>query len=85
MRVSAPASPGLNAEYEDLLEAYDRAGLPFERALTRLSQARRLLSQGETAAAQRVAAEALDLARQYAMPILAADACALQALSASEG
>jgi hypothetical protein len=85
MRVSAPASPGLNAEYEDLLEAYDRAGLPFERTLTRLSQARRLLSQGETAAGQRVAAEALDLARQYAMPILAADACALQALSASEG
>jgi hypothetical protein len=67
------------------LEAYDRAGLPFERTLTRLSQARWFLSQGETAAAHRVAAEALDLARQYAMPILAADARALPALSVSKG
>ncbi|HBI43937.1 MAG TPA: hypothetical protein DDY78_13960, partial [Planctomycetales bacterium] len=75
LRVTASTPSGLNAEYEDLLEAYDRAGLPFERTLTRLSYARWLLSQGETAAARRIAAEALDLARQYAMPILAADAC----------
>jgi hypothetical protein len=76
LSVTAPKSPGLKAEYEELLEAYDRAGLPFERTLTRLRYARWLLRQSETAAAQRIAAEARELARQYAMPILAADASA---------
>ncbi len=78
LSVTAPDTPGLDAEYGDLLEAYDRAGLPFERTLTRLRYARRLLSQSQSDAARRVAAEALDLARQYAMPILAAEAEALQ-------
>ncbi len=77
LSVTAPASPGLNAEYAELLEAYDRAGLPFERTLTRLRYARWLLSQHETAAAKRIADEALELARQYVMPILAANASVL--------
>ena len=71
---SALDSLGLNAEYESLLEAYDRAGLPFERTLTRLRYARWLAAHGDAAAARSMAAEALDLARQYTMPILAAEA-----------
>jgi hypothetical protein len=85
LSATAPDSPGLNAEYGELLDAYDRAGLPFERTLTRLRYGRRLLAQSNTAAARRMAIEAHHLARQYAMPILAADAIALQARSANEG
>jgi hypothetical protein len=73
LRITAP-SPDLEAEYRDLLEAYDRAGLPFERALTRLSHARWQLAQGASGAGHRTASAALELARQYAMPVLAADA-----------
>jgi len=69
-RVTAGPTPELETEYRDLLEAYDRAGLPFERCLTRLSEARRLLACGDVA----TASAARDLARQYAMPILEGDA-----------
>ena len=56
------------------MEAYDRAGLPFERCLTRLGAARLLLALGRAEEARATAGEAADLARQYAMPMLAADA-----------
>jgi hypothetical protein len=79
LSVATPEAPGLKAEYKELLEAYDRAGLPWERTLTRLRYARWLQSQGEREAAHHNTAEALDLARQYAMPVLAAEASALQA------
>ena len=74
LRVTAGVTPELETEYRDLLEAYDRAGLPFERCLTRLSQARWQLTGGDPLAARRTATAARELARQYAMPILEADA-----------
>ena len=45
MRADDPASAlpreeaDLGSEYRELVEAYDRGGLPFERGLARLSQA----------------------------------------------
>ena len=64
----------LDGEYRDLLEAYDRGGLPFERALTRLSYAAWLRKNDILDQAERVANSALALARQYAMPIVEMDA-----------
>ena len=61
LSVTSPESPGLRAEYEELLEAYDRAGLPWERTLTRVRYARWLLSQGKAELARHITAEALDL------------------------
>ena len=51
-----------------------RITTPFERALTRLSLARWLLAHGEPHRARGFLATTLDLARQYAMPVMAADA-----------
>jgi len=67
----------LDSEYRALLEAYDRGGLPYERALTRLSHACWLRQRGEDEAARAVAAAARSLATQYDMRIVEADACAL--------
>src|SRR2546423_14375106 len=39
------AQADLGLEYRDILEAYDRGGLPYERALTRLSFGCWLLAQ----------------------------------------
>ncbi|HEY7152833.1 MAG TPA: hypothetical protein VH575_02640, partial [Gemmataceae bacterium] len=64
----------LGVEYRELLEAYDRGGLPFERALTRLSYAAWLRTQGQADQAEKVNGIALDLARQYSMRILESDA-----------
>ncbi len=69
----------LGIEYRELLDAYDRGGLPFERTLTRLSYAAWLLAEGEMDQASNVNRAALDLARQYAMPILEADSLILVA------
>ena len=57
-RVTAGPTPELETEYRELLEAYDRAGLPFERCLTRLSEARRLLACGEPEAGRAMAVAA---------------------------
>ncbi|MHB1423803.1 MAG: hypothetical protein ACYC3I_11530 [Gemmataceae bacterium] len=74
----------LAVEYQELLEAYDRGGLPFERVLTRLSYAAWLLSQGQTEQADRVSRAALDLARQHGMRVLQADAWTALATSAEK-
>jgi hypothetical protein len=66
----------LGAEYRELLDAYDRGGLPFERALTRLRYAAWLRSQDEMEQAKKTASMALDLARQFRMRILEADSLA---------
>jgi tetratricopeptide (TPR) repeat protein len=69
----------LGKEYRDLLEAYDRAGMPFERVLTRLSYARLLLTLGETKQARAVNAVSLELCRRFGMTRLETDCRALQA------
>ncbi len=64
----------LGSEYRDLVEAYDRGGLPYERTLTRLSQSRWLHGQGQTAAAREAAGAARELAQRHNMRLLEADA-----------
>jgi tetratricopeptide (TPR) repeat protein len=71
LRVRQPEED-LQSEYRDLLEEYDRAGLPLERALTRLSYGRCLLANGDAAAD--VADDALHLARRHGLHVLEADA-----------
>jgi len=80
VRVTSP-SPAidLGAEYELLLEAYDRGGLPFERTLTRLGYARWLLSKDRWQPARSVLEVALELARRQRMPIIEADGWAMVA------
>lgn len=63
----------LDGEYRQLLEEYDRAGMPFERALTRLRYAAWLQRQGEAEQADRINQAALELAREHGMLILEAD------------
>jgi hypothetical protein len=78
LRVSAsPLPDDLGNVYESLIEAYDRGGLPYERALTRLSFARWLLAHNRRAEAEAVNAVALDLARRHGMRIVVADALTL--------
>jgi hypothetical protein len=67
----------LSADYEQVLEEYDRGGLPFERALTRLSFARWLLARGSADRAGEVNAVTLQLTRRHGMRILEADALEL--------
>jgi tetratricopeptide (TPR) repeat protein len=64
----------LDREYRDLSEAYDRGGLPYERALTRLGHARLLLAHGEGARAREILSVVRDLARRHGMRILECDA-----------
>jgi hypothetical protein len=71
--IGGEESIDLGEEYRELLEAYDRGGLPFERALTRLRYAAWLRAQGEREQAQNAARKARDLARQFGMRILESD------------
>lgn len=66
----------LEKEYRELLEAYDRGGLPFERALTRLRYAAWLRDQNEMEQAKKEARTALELSQQYGMRILERDSVA---------
>jgi tetratricopeptide (TPR) repeat protein len=73
-RVTASADQAfLLGEYAALVEAYDRAGLPYERALTRLGQCRLLMKTGQIAEAQSVNHETLAISRRHQMAILEAD------------
>jgi hypothetical protein len=74
MRLLGPAPPDLRNDYAELEEAYDRGGLPFERALTRLSHVRWLIAQRSLDQAEAVNEVTLALARQDAMAIVEADA-----------
>jgi hypothetical protein len=78
LRVTGQAAD-LGGEYRALLDAYERGGLPFERALTRLSYARWLLMGGKADEAQAVGAVALDLCRRHGMAVLEVDAMELAA------
>lgn len=66
------------AVYGSLLEEYDRGGMPWERSLVRLSEARRLLGQEQVSQAQAVNAVTLDVTRRHEMRILEADAWRLE-------
>ncbi len=78
LRVRGDASSQLGKPYRDLLDAYDRGGLPFERVLTRLSYGRWLLAQGDAAQARAIAAGALELCRRFGIAVLDSDCLALQ-------
>jgi tetratricopeptide (TPR) repeat protein len=82
--VGAGDNVDLGVEYRQLLEEYDRGGLPFERALTRLSYIAWLIAREDFDRAERVHRTALDLARQYGMPLLEADAWSLGRLLADK-
>lgn len=74
-RCTKQESPGDLAKlYADVLDGYDRGGLPWERALTRLSQARWLLGEGKIEEVDSVNQVTLEIAQRYAMPIHEADA-----------
>jgi hypothetical protein len=85
MRADLLRLQGANADgevaalYGAVLESYDRSGLPYERALSRLGYGRWLLSRGEDAQAEAVNAITLELAERYRMAIVAADAWSLEA------
>jgi tetratricopeptide (TPR) repeat protein len=64
----------LVAPYEETLEAYDVAGMPYERALTRLGYARLLEGLGRRDDAHAVNAAVLALAQRHGMTIMAVDA-----------
>lgn len=61
----------LGKPYRDLLDAYDKGGLPFERVLTRLSYARWLQTHRDQA--QALASAALELCRRFDMRLLQKD------------
>ncbi len=64
----------LGAEYRDILDAYERGGMPFERSADALSYARWLRAAGQDAEARAVSAAALELCRRHGMAVLEADA-----------
>ncbi len=75
LRIQGDAS--LGHAYRALLDAYDRGGLPFERALTRLGYTQFLVSTGERAEARAVNAVTLELTQRFGMRCLERDALAL--------
>jgi len=78
-RIHEPLLSTLEAEYRALVEAYDRAGLPFERTLTRLSLARFLLTQERFQEVHEINAMTLAVARRHRLRILEVDAVELEA------
>ena len=77
LRLSADPPADLTETYRDLIEEYDRGGLPWERAVTRLSQAQWLGRQGMTREAKNLVGEVIPLARRHGMRIVEADALML--------
>jgi hypothetical protein len=74
----------LEGEYRALLDAYDRAGLPCERVLTRLSYAAWLLERDRVEAAAAVHAVTLGLIQQTGLAGLEIDALELAERLATE-
>jgi hypothetical protein len=73
-RISEPAAD-LEQEYRALTEAFDKAGMPWERGMARLGYTRWLLGRGRMPEAQAINNVTADLAGRFAMPVMAADAC----------
>lgn len=85
LRVTRAASDiDLDAEYRELIECYDRAGLPFERVLTRLSYGRWLLAQRRPEEATAAAANAATLCIRYRMACFELDVADLIAAAAPD-
>ena len=78
------AGADLDEEYTALLEAFERAGLVWEQALTRLGRAAWRSARGDTAGAHGDADAALALARRYRMAVVEADALERLAVGAEE-
>jgi hypothetical protein len=76
-RVRDPAVD-LAGEYAALVEEYDRAGLPLERALTRLSLASWWRARGEATRAEQALDESLSLIDSFGLAGLAVDAWAMK-------
>jgi hypothetical protein len=72
-----PANIDLESEYRELIVAYDRSGLPYERCLTRLGCARWLWTNKQHAEAKAVNAVTMELASRHAMRIVLVDALEL--------
>lgn len=73
LRATRGASVDLIEEYRALLDEYDRAGLPVERVLTRLSFVALLLALGEVGRAAECHAVTLELIRQAKLGGLESD------------
>lgn len=72
-RVQGGPGSDLDAEYRQLLDAYDRSGLPYERVLTRLSHAAFLRVAGRIDEAATVNSEAQAVVEQARLGGLRAD------------
>lgn len=64
----------LGTDYRALLDAYDRGGLPFERALTRLSYGRWLQRRGAADEVRAIATAAVEVCQRFEMALLEIDA-----------
>jgi hypothetical protein len=86
-RIVKPEQCGeLLDRFEELTEEFDRAGMPWERASTRLSQCRVLFVHGRLDEAQHTNQISLAVARRHSMRVIEADALELQAdLGRTEG
>jgi hypothetical protein len=69
-----PAAAELGGQFTELIEEYDRTGLPWERCLTRLGYCRWLFLHRRLQEFEKHNAVVLDLARRHQMPIMEADA-----------
>jgi hypothetical protein len=74
LRLTAPEGSVLDKEYPQLVEEYDRAGLPYERCLARLGYGQWLMSRDRASEAQPVNAVTLELAQRLGLRLVAADA-----------
>jgi tetratricopeptide (TPR) repeat protein len=79
LRVTEAADPHeLDGQYREIVDAYDRGGMPYERALTRLGHARLLLSLGRNDEARAAISIALALAQRHGMRYVDSDAHILE-------
>ncbi len=79
----AAAAIDLDAEYRDLLEQYDRAGLPIERMLTRLGYGSWLVAVGRLEEAETAARGTAELAERFGVVLYEIDAWELLAQAAA--
>jgi hypothetical protein len=80
LRLAVPGGdPG--PDYSAALEGYDRGGLPYERALTRLGYCRWLLYRANFALARKVNSVTLELAQRHGMRVIEADAWHLESVA----